>query len=191
MKTIRNVTFLIFVLFFCKTIQAQSNDKLILEVTKQVLTSIKKKDYKSFAGFIHPTLGVRFSAYSYIDTVKDVKFSPDEFRDQIKKENKFIWGSYDGTGDSIFMTINDYFAKFVYDADFLNSEKRSVNSMIGSGNTLNNLEEAYKDCSFSESYFSGFDKEFEGMDWCSLRLVFKKYNGKYYVVGIVHDQWTI
>lgn len=191
MKVIRTIVFLFFVLFFCKTVEAQSNDKLILDYTQQVLTSLKKKDYKSFAGFIHPTLGVRFSAYSYVDTAEDVTFGLKEFGDQIKKENKFLWGNYDGTGDSIFMTINDYFAKFVYDADFLNAERRSVNSMIGHGNTLNNLTEVYKDCNFSESYFSGFDKKFEGMDWRALRLVFKKYNNKYYLVGIVHDQWTI
>ncbi len=29
------------------------------------------------------------------------------------------------------------------------------------------------------------------MDWCSLRLVFEKWGAQYYLVGVVHDQWTI
>ncbi len=88
------------------------------------------------------------------------------------------------------MTFEEYFARFVYNADFLNAEKSSVNEMIGGGTTTNNLVEIYKGCAFTESYFSGFDKKFDGMDWCSLRLVFKKYEGKFYLVGVVHDEWT-
>jgi hypothetical protein len=38
---------------------------------------------------------------------------------------------------------------------------------------------------------SGFDPEYEGMDWRSLRLVFEKKNDIWYLVGIIHDQWTI
>jgi hypothetical protein len=29
------------------------------------------------------------------------------------------------------------------------------------------------------------------MDWRSLRLVFEEQGGSWYLVGIVHDQWTI
>jgi hypothetical protein len=29
------------------------------------------------------------------------------------------------------------------------------------------------------------------MDWQSLRLVFEETAGNWYLVGIVHDQWTI
>jgi hypothetical protein len=168
-----------------------NSDSLISTLTKQVLTSIKNKDFKKLPDFIHPTLGVRFSPYAYIDTTSDLKFTANNFYDQIKKQNKFNWGGYDGSGDTILLTIEDYFSKFVYNADFLNAEKTSLNKMIGGGNSLNNLETVYKGCNFSESYFSGFDKKFDGMDWCCLRLVFKKNLEKFYLVGIVHDQWTI
>lgn len=208
MRTLLNITILILILTSCKRGETKSNDILtsdktqtkkvisnndflILTLTKEILTSIKNKDFPKFADFIHPTLGVRFSPYAYIDTTNDVKFNAKVFLDHIKEQNKFNWGGYDGSGDTILMTVVEYFKQFVYNADFLNAEKRTVNKMIGGGNSLNNLEEMYNGCNFSESYFSGFDKKFEGMDWCCLRLVFNKYNGKYYLVGIVHDQWTI
>ncbi len=89
------------------------------------------------------------------------------------------------------MTVEDYFKQFVYNADFLNAEKTVVNEFIGGGNSINNLKEAYKNCDFTESYFSGFDQQFEGMDWTSLRLVFERFDGYYFLVGVVHDQWTI
>ncbi|HEV8269657.1 MAG TPA: hypothetical protein VGQ04_00050, partial [Chitinophagaceae bacterium] len=70
-------------------------------------------------------------------------------------------------------------------------EKRSVNKFIGAGNSLNNLEMVYKNCDFTESNFSGFDKKYEGMDWKTLRLVFKERNKRFYLIGIIHDEWTI
>ena len=173
------------------TLILTNKDSLILALTNQILTSIKSKDFKSFANFIHPVLGIRFSPYANIDTLKDVKLSADKFLDLLKKQNKIKWGSYDGSGDVIMLTAEKYFSKFVYNADYLNAEKKSVNTILGKGNSLNNLESIYNDCDFSESFFSGIDKQFEGIDWCSLRLVFKNYNNKYYLVGIVHDQWTI
>lgn len=168
-----------------------NKDSLLVALTKQILNTTKNRDYKKLAGFIHPVFGVRFSPYAYVDTTSNVKFTAEQFIDQIKKSDKVNWGSYDGSGEPILLTIDDYFSKFVYNADFLNAEKTSINKMIGSGNSLNNLEKVYKNCDYTESYFSGFDKKYEGMDWCSIRLVFKKHKNQFYLVGIVHDQWTI
>jgi hypothetical protein len=192
-----------FILFSCKekiepdaiTVSSPSpkpidKEALILELSKKVLTSIKTKDYKKLTEFIHPTSGVRFSPYAYIDTITHLKFSKAQLLQEIKTKNKLDWGNYDGSGDTILLTIEDYFSKFVYNADFLNAEKTSWNKMIGGGNSLNNLETVYKDCDYVESYFSGFDKKYEGMDWCCLRLVFKKHLDKFYLITIVHDQWT-
>ena len=168
-----------------------NKDSLIFALTNQILTSIKVKDFKKFSEFIHPIFGVRFSPYAFIDTSANVKLSAVTLIEQINKQTKLVWGSFDGSGEIIQLTIEEYFNRFVYNADFINAEKKSINKMIGSGNTINNLESIYIGCDFTESYFSGFDKKFEGMDWCCLRLVFKKYNDKYYLVGMVHDQWTI
>ena len=162
-------------------------------LSKQVLTALKNKDYESFAGFIHPAQGVRFSPYGYVDTTSAILFSVQGFLEEVSKkpQTKITWGQYDGTGEPIVLTIDEYFKKFVYDADFLNAPKNSLNEMIGKGNSLNNLTAIYKDSDFTEHHFPGFDQKYDGMDWCSLRLVFKNYNNKIYLVGIVHDQWTI
>jgi hypothetical protein len=134
---------------------------------------------------------VRFSPYSFIDVDIDVRLSEEAFIGKINKQEKLNWGRYDGSGDEIILTIQEYFGEFVYTADFLNAEKKSLNQVLGGGTTVNNIEEVYSDCDFMEFYFSGFEPEYEGLDWCSLRLVFQKYEGKYYLVGIIHDQWTI
>jgi hypothetical protein len=170
---------------------AINKDSLLFELSNQILTFIKDKNYKKISEYVHPTLGVRFSPYAFVDTTLNVKLTAVSLMEQIQKQNKLTWGNFDGSGDSIRLTIQEYFNRFVYNADFVNAEKRSHNKVIGKGNTISNLENIYKDCDFTESYFPELDKKFEGMDWCSLRLVFKKFNNQYYLVGIVHDQWTI
>ncbi|MEP6795877.1 MAG: hypothetical protein ABJB16_16235 [Saprospiraceae bacterium] len=173
------------------TVHEVNQDSVLLETTKQVLTAIKNKDYTTLASYIHPVSGIRFSPYAYIDTVRDITLKSEKFPEEVSKHDVLIWGNYDGSGDTIRLSIDNYFKKFVYDHDFLNAEKTSLNKITGKGNSTNNLEEVYSGCVFTESYFSGFDKKFEGMDWESLRLVYKKYGARYFLVGIVHDQWTI
>ena len=168
-----------------------NHDSLLLSLTRQVLTTMKNKDYTSFEKFIHPTLGTRFTPYGFIDTATDIRLTASEFRKQLNEKNKLNWGNYDGSGDTILLTIDDYFKKFVYNADFINAQKTSVNKKLGSGNSFNNLPIVYKDCDFTESYFPGFEKKYEGMDWTSVRLVYKKFEGRFYLVAVIHDQWTI
>lgn len=56
---------------------------------------------------------------------------------------------------------------------------------------LENQFEVYENPIIVEYYFSGFDPEYEGIDWRSLRLVFEQYEGSWKLVGIINNQWTI
>lgn len=159
--------------------------------TRQVLWALKKQDIVKFASFIHPTLGARFSPYGHIDTVLHQSFLPQELINTSLTKEQIFWGYYDGSGDSINLNVPDYFERFVYNADFLSTGKFGVNKIIGVGNSLNNLEVIYKDANFTESHIPGFDPKYGGMDWTSLRLVYRKSGSELYLVAVVHDQWTI
>lgn len=163
----------------------------LLQTHREILTVLKTGSYNKFADYIHPVKGVRFSAYAYVDTVNNQQLTPEDFRKMLKTSKKLVWGSFDGSGDPIELTWEAYAKRFIYDADFLNAEKTKVNEFIGFGNSLNNLREVYPDNHFVESYFSGFDPKFEGMDWCCLRLVYEWYDGKPKLIAVVHDHWTI
>jgi hypothetical protein len=166
-------------------------DSLLLKRTIEITTFLDKKDYTRLADFFHPTAGVRFTPYGYIDTTQDIKFTKDQFLTQLKNKSKQHWGSYDGSGDPIKLNVEEYLKKFVYDVKFLKPEQLSVNKTLGQGNSLDNLSVIYPDASYTESYFSGFDKKYGGMDWRSLKLVFKQHGGQIYLVGVIHGQWTI
>lgn len=169
-----------------------ANDSLSLaEYSKQILQLLKKKRYAELQHHIHPEKGLRFSPYGYINLESDVHIEADQLPALVTKKDKTLWGSYDGSGDDILLTFPEYAAKFIYDVDFLKAEKYSINQSLSSGNTLNNLQEIYPEAEYTESYFSGFEKKYQGMDWKALRLVYEKEDGKYYLTGIIHDQWTI
>ena len=109
----------------------------------------------------------------------------------MQEGDSISWGKYDGTGKDILLPIDKYFDKFVYDVDFINAEQVAVNEVLGTGNSLINIRQVYPGADFTESYFSGFEEKYGGMDWRSLRLVFQFYKEQPYLVGMVHDQWTI
>ncbi len=169
-------------------VQADKNE-VLMELTKEILTIFKTQQYNKLDTFIHPTEGIRFSPYATVEE-SDKKFTKESFDKLVtsSKNKKLTWGSYDGSGDPIVLTPNEYFKKFVYDRNFVKPEKAGVNELIGTGNSINNIKSFYRDADFTESHFTGGKSE---MDWKSVRLVFKEVNGKYYLVGIVHDQWTI
>ena len=162
----------------------------LLELNHILLKSIKEKNYATLVQHIHPTKGLRFTPYSMVNLNQDVVVEKANFLKLIKSDKKILWGYYDGTGDPIELSLRDYFAEFVYNADFLNAEKTTLNTSSSSGNIVNNIKTAYPNSDYVENYFSGFNKDYDGLDWSAVRLVFKKEESKTYLIGIVHDQWT-
>ena len=163
--------------------------KSLVEFTKQLLRIIKKKDLTALTPYIHPEKGVRFSPYAYVDTSENILLQKDDFLSNPSK--KYLWGYYDGSGEEISLTLNDYFKEFVYDVDFIHAEEMKEDTLIGTGNSLNNLTEVYTNNHFVECYFSGFKTEYGGLDWRSLRFVFEEFENKTVLIAIIHDQWTI
>jgi len=165
--------------------------KLIETRSAEVIAAIKNKDLKKLQHYVHPEAGVRFSPYTYVDKAKDLAFKADRLETLLADKTVRTWGQYDGSGEPISLTFNDYYAKFIYNHDFAKAEKIAYNEFPGKGNTVNNIRDVYPQAITVEYYFSGFDKQFAGNDWASLRLVFEAKDNQWYLVGIVHDQWTI
>jgi hypothetical protein len=159
--------------------------------SKEVVALIKAKDMEALSKVIHPDKGVRFSPYSHVDLKSDLVFSAKQIKD-IKSDNKqYKWGIFDGSGEPIVLNFDSYYKKFIYDEDFVNAKQVGYNKILGSGNTINNSFEVYPKAIIVEYYFPGFDPQYSGMDWRSLKLVFEKKADIWYLIGIIHDQWTI
>ncbi|MGG3888835.1 hypothetical protein [Metabacillus fastidiosus] len=161
------------------------------ETAKEIVEILKARDMQSFAKFVHPAKGVRFSPYAYIKQDEDLVFQADQVKGLLNDSTVYHWGEFDGSGEPIELTFEQYFNKFIYDEDYVKAEKISINKRLGQGNTIDNSKEIYKEATIVEYHFPGFDKELEGMDWKSLRIVMEKQEGKWFLVGIIHDEWTI
>ncbi|MHA6480533.1 hypothetical protein ACX1C1_01130 [Paenibacillus sp. strain BS8-2] len=155
-----------------------------------VIETLKESDWERLKAYIHPSKGILFSPYGHIDADHAITFSSDELP-TANADTSYVWGSYDGSGEPIQLTFGEYYKKFVYDKDFANPEQVGYDKIISQGNTEPNIKDVFPEGYSVEYYFSGFDKEFAGMDWASLILVLEEVQGNWYVCAVVHSQWTI
>jgi len=173
----------------CTTQQQVTPEEAVRALAAEVLSALEQADQDALADLVHPTKGVRFSPYSYVQIGEDLVFTADELRNLDPDEVR-TWGNYDGSGMPIELSFREYLHKFAYRPQYKETDQISFNEPIGSGNTINNVSEAYPDGVFVEYHHPGTE-EYSGMDWYSLRLVFEQMDGKWYLVGVVNDQWTI
>lgn len=161
----------------------------------EVLAALARRDFAAVATMIHPSRGVRFSPYSFVDVHADVVLAPRQLAAAAADKRVRTWGTMDGSGKSIDLTFGGYFDRFVWTHDFTGAPKVSVDRALATGNTVDNVADAYPGAHFVELYFPGFDPKYEGMDWESLRLIFEEARSDggsaLWLVGIVHGQWTI
>ncbi len=167
------------------------SNTLVSFAIDSILIPVKQGNLIKCADHLSSDLGILLAPYGNIDTLRNIHLSPIQFTTLAKSKNKMRWGFADGTGEPIELTLRDYFKKFVYDVDFIKAEKISVNNVIDPDPGVRNIETIYPNASYVQFYFPGFKKEYDGMDWRSLTLVFKTKHNKLYLVAIVHDQWKI
>lgn len=166
-----------------------AKEAALKQANDEILKALKNKDYKTFASFIHPEKGIRFSMYAFVNLKEDKHFSKADFEKYQPSKTLFTWGAHDGSGDPYKATVNDYLSKWVFSKDFTTSQY-SLNKFLGGGNSLNNLKEIYPKDDFTENFIKGAEKSSE-MDWKTVRFVFEEFEGKYYLIAVVNDQWTI
>ena len=160
-----------------------------ISTATDILRNIKARDYKALSGCIHPEKGVIFSPYSYVNKDEDITLTADQLLSS-GNNSKYIWGSYGEGPNPIELTIEEYFDQFVYDKDYLSADQVAVNSIIRSGNSIENVAEVFNDCLFVDFHDPG-STAYEGLDWSSLKIVLENYNGDYKVVAIIHSSYTL
>ncbi|NLT95156.1 MAG: hypothetical protein GXW85_06410 [Clostridia bacterium] len=172
-------------------IKPEIAEEIIKDTAEKVIRALHDKNMKSLADFVHPAKGLRFTPYTHVSLENDLVFTKDEIENFLKDDKEYLWGFYDGTGFEIKLTPAGYYEEFIYSEDFVNAEEIGYNTVLSTGNMQENQFEAYENPIVVEYYFPGFNPEYQGMDWKSLRLVFEEHEKKWFLVGIIHNQWTI
>lgn len=163
----------------------------LLNTACAVNRCIQREDWAALASYVHPERGVTFTPYSTVDPETDLTFTADQIKNLAQDQTVYTWGFEDGRGDPIKLTILQYLARYVYDADYTQAPEIGVDRIITGGNALENLAEAYPGCRFVDFGFPSADPANDGLDWTSLKLVFQPEESRWLLVGVVHGEWTI
>lgn len=152
---------------------------------------IKTGSYDKLAEMVHPEDGVYFTPYSNVDLSTNMHFPAEKVANFASDQTAYLWGYTDGEGASINLTPKQYFEKYVFDQDYTSAPVIGRNYIVKSGNSIENVQDVFPDCQFVDFHFPGSEEKYAGMDWSTLRLVFREYEGAYKIVAIIHAQWTI
>lgn len=167
--------------------------KEIMREANLALRALKDRDFETLADMAAPS-GIRFSPYAYVGVGADLVLTPQQIREAWDNRKPYIWGLYDGSGEVIRLDFRGYYDRFLNNLPYTAPDGVGYNRIIGSGNTVSNLNEVYPDARFVEFYVKGGRSgigNVGGMDWGSLRFVFEKKQGEWKLSGIVSDGWTI
>ena len=157
-----------------------------------VVAALKARDMATVARYAHPTQGVRFSPYAFVDPATDQVWKAEELAGWFADTKTRIWGTEDGTGFDIERTPTAYYERFVFPKDFTTGATINVNADQARGNSINNADKVYPDGVRVEFYLPPTQtQEGPNIDWRALRLVFVGMAGEPKLVAVIHDQWTI
>ena len=154
------------------------------------LAAFKKRDGPALAALAHPSKGVRFSPYAYLQAT-NITLTAAQLRTAFTDSTKRTWGITDGKGDPIILTFADYTGTYIYGRDFASSSQTAFNKTIGSGNTIDNTADVYPSAILFEAYDPGSDPSMKDFQWQCVRLLFERSGDRWFLLGVVHGEWTI
>lgn len=159
-------------------------------VAAGVLDAFARNDWAMIAELSADT-GVRFTPHTYVNVGTDQTLTNDEITNFATDQTQRTWGTQEGSGDPIVMTNSQYLARYIWDHDYRTAPDVRWNATQDRGNVIDNVQDVYPGASVVEYHFSGFDEQYGGMDWRSLRLVLAQNDaGQWTLYGVIHDEWA-
>lgn len=159
-------------------------------VAAGVLESFARRDWETLAELSADT-GVRFTPYTHVNPDGDQTLNPLELALFDSDATVRTWGMEAGSGFPIQLTNEQYLQRYVWDHDYRTAPQVMWNTKLDRGGMIDNVQEVYPGASVVEYHFPGFDPQYGGMDWRSLRLVLAQNDdGQWTLYGVIHDEWT-
>ncbi len=159
-------------------------------VADAILESIARHDWQTLSTFAAPA-GVRFTPFTHVNPLTDQTLAPADIANFETDTSSKTWGTTEGSGEPIVMTNMEYLNRYVWDHDYRTAPDVIWNEPQTHGSVIDNVQDEYPGASTVEYHFPGFDDQYGGMDWRSLRLVLAQGDdGNYVLYGVIHDEWT-
>ena len=174
-----------------KTVSAESADNSdVTLLAYTVLGYIRDGDFTALSQVVHPGYGVLISPYATINPATDRRFTPEQIAALETDTSVYVWGVYNGSGEPIELTPEEYFAEFIPAAEYMDAAVIGINKIVRSGNALENITDIFPGVRYVDFHKPG-GEPVEEFDWSSLRLGFMEYDGYLRLVAIVFSKWTV
>ena len=166
---------------------AVNNDELA-KLSVAVAQRLAAGDYEGLSAYVHPTYGLVFVPYSTVNLGSNQCFTSQRVAITGRDSTVYVWGVKYGSDEPIKMTAAAYFSQYVYDRDYAHAPVMGFNTVLRSGNALENVTVAFPDAQFVDLYFppTGPDTN----DWRILRMVFEDCEGELKLSALIHSEYT-
>ena len=145
-------------------------------------------DYESLSSYVHPVYGLVFVPYSTVNLGSNQCFTPQRVAITGKDNSLYVWGVKYGSDEPIQLTAAAYFSEYVYDRDYAHAPVMGFNTVLRSGNALENVAAAFPDGQFVDLYFPSTSAE--ANDWRILRMVFEDCEGEMKLSALIPSEYT-
>ena len=160
----------------------------LLSLSATIVQNLQSQNLTAIQPYVHPTLGLRFSPYNYVQA-SDLVFPASAMPGLLASSTLYSWGFEDGSGNPINKTPYNYFQRYVINKNYTAPDEIKYNTIITRGTLINNIATFYPAANIVEYHVYG-SAVYSGMDWGSLYLIYENYLGNWYLTGIVHGEWT-
>ena len=176
-------------LSFLAVQEGRIESAVLRRLALRVAYLLRNHDLVTIAEIAHPKKGVRFAPQSFLSEA-DLIFSAEEVANLWDDPVIYQWGYSMGEGAPLLMTFQDYYEQFVYSADYLFADRIGYGITVSHATTVENSLEIYPDATMIEYHFDGFNPQYEGLDWRTLRLLFEEDGDNYYLVAVIFSAWS-
>ena len=165
-------------------------DAELLRQANELLPLLEDKEYTALAELIDEERGLTLTAYSTVNDSDNTLFASALASTKLGGTLQ-LWGFWDGSGELMELSTDEYWDRFVWNADYNHADEIGVNRIVRAGNAVENLEQAYPECLFVDYYLHSTQGYNDETDWGSLKLVFRNCGGQWRLTAIVHGEWTL
>lgn len=167
---------------------AAADREQLTHLSSAVAACLAAEDYASLAEYIHPVYGLLFAPSPTVNLGSNQCFTPQRVAYAGEDKTVYVWGVKYGTDEPIQLTTRQFFAEYIYGRDYLHAPVLGFNTVLRSGNALENVTTAFPDGQFVDLYFPSSAAGVN--DWSILRMVFEDSGGELKLTALIHSEYT-
>ncbi len=153
-----------------------------------VADCLAREDYAALAEYVHPEYGLVFSPYATIHLGTNQCFTPQRVAVADRDKTVYVWGIKYGSDEPIQLTAKQFLSEILYDRDYARAPVMGFDTVLRSGNALENVTAAFPEAHFVDLCFPSSSAD--AADWRILRLVFEDWQGSMRLSALIHSEYT-